>query len=254
MALYLVIIILAFLAPLLMFQDKQARIKAESEPDGNYDPNGQVSSVIVGFAPFTLLFYTESFWLHTLYFIPLYLYFWVALVLISKERWFSGEATSVFFHGLGGFVLTVLGYYLFFHDGVLVEPEHVVTDTAEAVMTVTDLQGTLVQSGDAEWPFLIFASLVLGTLVVRGSEFLLKREPGLSSMLALASAIVLPILPLFTSNYWGGIISGFIALLVLLLSLFSGEKASSRAGVGFIYFYIYMMSFILSLIIYAFLF
>ena len=241
---YIILTLFVVLYPLLVYMDCKVKMRSEADPSVDYNPNHQASNTAALFIPFSVLFYTELFWWNLLYYLPLYFYFWCVLVYANKKASLGEDTYMFLYQAFGSFLLVVLGYYLFFHEGILVESELLEQDT--------DMFSK--QVGDAVWPYVIFVCLLLATIAVSLVERAKNQEVKLSLTLLITSIIVLPLLPLFISHYWWGLLAGSLSFLVLSQLVLRNMEQSSQGGIGFVCVYGYMMVSIASIALYALLF
>ena len=224
MPILFIFLALAVIYPLLLVWDTRTLIDPKT---GSYKSHRLGDSIMV-FTPFITLFYHDHFWQAVLfYLIPFNCY--CALLTYVFYRWkkieFSREI--IFMNGTGGATLTLIAYYLFFHEGALDD---------EPVAAANEMQTN--HAWWAWWPFAV-------VLFSGGLTALLNSE----KMLWVLAGILL-VLPFFSHHpLWAMALASLVFLLVCL-SL--AERQSNGAYVALFMFY--MMAQMVTLIIYAVLF
>lgn len=239
MNLYMFLLTMALVFPLLIYSDTKARLKAEQAPDAFYDLNKRSTISVILFTPFAALFYTENFWSNLLYFIPLYLYFWLLMYLANKKNWFPSFSSEVPMYGAMGFFITVIGYFIGFHEGIMVDEP---------------VSGELENPDPAVWPYYAFAVIGIVTLIIALIEALRGQKIQSSALMVFIMAVVYPLLPLFTATYWWGLLGGFLVFSLLMPISLSRLPGDVKGGIGFFMGYSFMMATSLSILLYAFLF
>jgi hypothetical protein len=136
----------------------------------------------------------------------------------------------------GGFLLTIISYYIFFHQGVLT-PEVEVTKITEQ-----NEIGLWIW-----WP--IGAAVLTFFLNVILQAIMSSKGEGLLFLLAL----VLLVLPFFSHHpYWAMLLSSILFFMSCFITADQGDKTGSGAYFAFFYFYIILQ--LAALIVYAILF
>ncbi len=243
MTLYQTLLLLSAIFPLLIYTDYREKRKADSDQDSEFDLNSRNSGFVLSFAPFLALFYTEHFWITLLYLIPLYLYFGLLMYIANKKQWCPFFVTDIAIYGSSGLMVTIIGYFIWFHEGVLSPSETTVVSVAneKAVIVV--------------WPFYVMAGLFIAGFIVNKLASKKNRSEANAAFKILAlQAIGYPVLPLFTDYYWWTMLAGLVAYVIALPIILRVLTDSSRGGIGFVLGYIYMMAATGSILLYAFLF
>jgi len=226
MDLYIWLIIFAALFPFIVRLDYKEKQKADADPDKSYDYNRQLLSMVLVFMPYSLLFYTDDFWNNILLYIPLYLYCLGFLYFTYCKKWFEVPPGLAAFNSLGQFLLVVIAYYLFFHDGVFSEPE-----------VVPELTHRLVNNDEVWWPYGVFAGIWLASVVFVFLARLGRFYQDASMLLIWAALFGLPLLPFFMTSYWGGMLAGLVGV-ISLLYICSRHEGFGSASFALLYFYI----------------
>lgn len=225
-------LILALVYPFLLFLDCRAIRKADK---GN-SPSQRASDSLTLVTPFALLYYHEAFW-HNLifYFVPLYLYF-LSLAWIAQRKFRLESACAMLLVLMGGnFMLAIIGYFIFFHEGSLA-PEKEVVETV--VETPTSLW--------AWWPI---AAGVLSAVIAR---VILQYRKNTETLL-LPLAPVFLILPFFSHHpYWAMLLN--TVMFFYVLGVAAQKSGSGGAGAYSAFFIFYLMAQFFALIVYAVLF
>ncbi len=243
MTLYQTLLLLAAIFPLLIYSDYKEKHKADTDPDIEFDLNSRSSGFVLSFAPFLALFYTEHFWITLIYLIPLYLYFGLLMYIANKKQWCPFFVTDIAVYGSSGLMVTVIAYFIWFHEGVLSPQE------TEMVTVETKNMASVV------WPFYVMTGLfIVGFLINRLAPKKNRSEANSAFMMVAIQAISYPILALFTDYYWWTMLAGLVAYAVALPIILRALPDSSRGGIGFVLGYIYMMAATGSILLYAFLF
>jgi len=237
------LLLLAAIFPLLIYSDYQAKRKANNDPDIDFDLNTRNSSFLLSFTPFIALFYTEHFWLTLLYLVPLYLYFGILMFIANKKNWCPFFKFDIALYGSSGLIVTIIAYFIWFHEGLLSSPQTGVELTINKDTTLT------------VWPFYVFAFLFVSAFFTH--QLLPKKqrsESNVAFIVLVIQAISYPILALFTEYYWWSMLAGLVAYIISMPILLRPLTGSSRGGIGFVLSYIYMMAATGSILVYAFLF
>jgi hypothetical protein len=184
--------------------------------------------------PFALLFYHQDFW-HNLvyYFVPLYCYFIVLVWLMRKRYIFSSILSMVLINANGGFLLTIISYYIFFHQGVLA-PEVEATKIAEQ-----NEMGLWIW-----WPIGVAVLAFFLNMILQAG----MGEKGEALLFPLA--LVFLVLPFFSHHpYWAMLLN---TVLFFNFCLFTAKQGDSTgAGAYSALFFFYMMAQMAALIVYA---
>lgn len=223
-------LILAAIYPVLLFWDHRT---ARNPETGEYKAQ-RISDSFTLFAPFALLYYHEAFW-HNLifYFIPLYGYFFLLAWVMQKKFQLASAFDMLLSLSVGSFILVIIGYYIFFHQGVL-SPEEEVVKTVE-------------QNQMGMWIWWPIAAAILS--VVMGSVFLkVIGEKG--EKLLFYVALILLVLPFFSHHpYWAMLLSTGLFFNFCLFAAKQGD--STGAGAYSALFFFYLMAQMMALIVYA---
>ncbi len=223
-------LILAAIYPFLLFWDHRT---ARNPETGEYKAQ-RISDSFALFAPFALLYYHEAFW-HNLifYFIPLYVYFLLLAWVMQKKFKLASAFDMLLSLSVGSFMLVIIGYYIFFHQGVLA-PED------EVVKVVEPNQMGL-------WIWWPIAAAILS--VVMGSV-LLKVIGEKAEKLLFYVAFILLILPFFSHHpYWAMLLSTGLFFCFCLFAAKQGDSTGSGAYAALFYFY--LLAQMMALIVYA---
>jgi hypothetical protein len=222
------ILIMALAYPLLLILDCRALAKADKDSQ-------RASDSLTLVTPVALLYYHEAFW-HNLifYFIPLYLYF-LLLAWIAQKKFRLESAVVMLLVLMGGsFVLSTIGYFMFFHEGSLAAEKEVVETVVE---TPTSLW--------VWWP--IAAGVVLAIIATTIFKFRKNTEA-----LLIPIALVFLTLPFFSHHpYWAMLLN---TVLFLYSMGVAAEKSGSGAGAYSAFFFFYLLAQFGALIVYAVLF
>jgi len=243
MTLYQTLLLLSVIFPLLIYSDYREKNKADLDPNIEFDLNTRNSNFLISFTPFIALFYTENFWLTLLHLIPLYLYFAILMFIANKKDWCPFFKADISIYGSSGLVVTIIAYFIWFHEGVLSTPD------TEAKLIETK------ETAPVFWPFYVFVTLFVSAFFANTFQPKKNRSESNTAFIVLTiQAIGYPILALFTDYYWWSMLVGLIAYAVSILILLRPLPDSSRGGIGFVLSYIYMMIATGSILVYAFLF
>lgn len=189
---------------------------------GEYDINHRGPDNLVLLTPFVLLFYTDQFWHNLLvYLIPLYVYYALVFFIAKIMRWYQVMWSILAFHSFGALLLTVIGYFLFFHEG-----------PAAIAAEVQEQSAGKESSLMSYWAYFLAGFLALATL---GLD--LGKKSGVAATLILLLTGLFPILPFFMPNYWLGLGILSAVYVTLCLSLASRAGTASGAYAAFVYFY-----------------
>jgi len=223
-------LILAAIYPFLLAWDHK---KGKDPATGEYKSR-RISDSFTLFVPFAVLYYHEAFW-HNLmfYFIPLYVYFLLLAWIAQKKFQLASAFDMLLIMSGGSFMLSIIGYYIFFHQGVLApEPEVVeVTEQGQTGLWVW-------------WP------IVTAILSAVGGVILLKIMGGKSEKLLFPVALILLVLPFFSHHpYWAMLLSTGLFFYFCITAAKQGD--STGAGAYFAFFFFYMMAQMATLIVYA---
>lgn len=244
MTIDIVIGLIALALPVVMFFDYLLRKKTEAKLLNSYDVNHRLSNNLILFAPYAILFFSDNFWINTLYLVPLFLYAILIMQLAYKKGWAPVGPAMVLITFPGTVVVTVIIYYIFFHEGVM-SPE---------VAQLADTKIANKENTSPLWPFYIYG-LLLFTQLVYG---LIERKKGEKANQSVAFLFIqvlgFNILPLFTQQYWWLMLVGVIIFFAILLSVTNRIKLTSRGGIGFVLIFFYMMAATVSIVLYAILF
>lgn len=213
---------LFILYPLLLIWDLRSR----RDPDTGEGESPVLSDSVVLFAPFLILFYHDHFWgVLIYYFLPLQLYCF--LVAYGLQRWkkTDGLRQMAMINGTGSVMLTLIAYYLFFHQGAL----------TEEVTATPNMDATHWWSW---WPFALI--VVAGWLTAALN----------SEKLIWVLGVVFLVVPFFSHHPLWAMSLASLAFLLVCFSL--AEQQGNSAYVAFVFFY--MLAQMAALIIYAVLF
>lgn len=209
--------------PLLLIWDLRRR----GDPDTGRYKSQPPSDSLVLFAPFLTLFYHDHFWgVLVYYFLPLQLYCF--LVAYGLQRWKKNDglrAMSVV-NGTGSLMLTLIAYYLFFHEGSLSEDVAAAPNNPDA------------SHWWSWWPFAL--------IVLAGWLTAILNSEKLIWLLGLVFLVV----PFFSHHPLWAMSLASLAFLLVCFAL--AERQGSGAYVAFFIFY--MLAQMGALIIYAVLF
>jgi len=240
--------VLTVIFPLFIYADFKLKRVADNNPDIDFDYNERSTIFIISFTPFIALFYSEQFWKVLLYLIPLYAYFSIFMYISNKNSWCPFRKDDLYLYTSSGLITTILAYYIWFHDGLLVTK----TINTASVKAANNL---VVNSSPSVWPYYVFG-LLLGFILLSAllETFSKSNKPGSSSTLLTFAVIIFPLLPLFIESYWWGMLAGLSSLLVMTPLVSSLLPGDVRGGMSFVLSYIFMMTSMLSIILYAILF
>ena len=242
---YTTLLLIAAIFPLSLYSDYRKKKIADNDPEIEYDHNDNSRKFIIVFTPFCVLFFTEQFWLHLLYLVPLYAYFIGLTYFASKKGWALYMKHEISMHASSGVMMTILAYFIWFHEGILT-PE-TSTATTPTDMATFPLVHTL-------WPYYAFAGLIVAIIIASLYEHFRKINTSISGKLFVVMAFANPLLPLFTHYFWWGQLAGAVVFIAVLSYMTSRAKLNVQGGMQFFMGYVYMMVLTLSVIIYAFLF
>ncbi|VAW82189.1 hypothetical protein MNBD_GAMMA12-1026 [hydrothermal vent metagenome] len=233
--------------PLFIYADFRQKRTADNDPDIEFDYNARTTSFVMMFTPFAALFYAEQFWITLFYMAPLYVYFWILMYIANKKSWCPFSKADVFISS-SGLTTTIIAYYIWFHEGILVTNSNQSASSSVA----SDIASN---TGPAIWPYYAFA-ILLSTIFISTlyEKYSANKKPGLSSSLITPAAVVLPLLPLFIEYYWWGMLVSIASFIIILPTVSALRPISVRGGMSFIMMYIHMMAVTLSVILYAILF
>ena len=223
MPILIVFLILSIVYPLLYLRD----IRIRSKPDVDVKQSPLTSDSVVLFAPFITLFYHDNFWPALLYyFLPFFGY--CAVVTFAIQRWKKVDAQlqMIAIHGVGSVILTLVAYYLFFHEGTLAD---------EPVATQSD---THTSHWWQWWPFVVVVLTAWLTVKLNSEKWIWFL------------GIAFLVLPFFSHHPLWLMLLTSLAFLQVTFSL--AQKQGSGAYVAFFMFY--MMAQVATLILYAVLF
>jgi hypothetical protein len=227
-------LILAAIYPLLLFWDYRT---ARNPETGEYKAQ-RISESLTLFAPFALLYYHEAFW-HNLmfYFIPLYIYFLLLALVMQKKFKLASAFDMLLVVSGGSFMLSMIGYYIFFHQGAF-------APAPEVVETIEQTQTGL-------WIWWPLAAAILAAVSI---VILLKIiSEKMHAVLLFSLAFVLLVLPFFSHHpYWAMLLS----TVLFFYTAFAAAKQSGSSGSGAYaaLFFFYMLAQFFALMVYAFLF
>lgn len=214
---------LFILYPLLLVWD----LRSMGDPDsGNQKPHSLSDSLVL-FAPFLALFYHDHFWsVLVCYFLPFQLYCF--LVAYGLRRWKETDALRQMsaINGIGSLMLTLITYYLFFHEGALTE---------DVVTTPNN------EDANHWWSWWPFALIVVAGWLTAALN---------SEKLIWVLGVVFLVVPFFSHHPLWAMALASLAFLLVCFSL--AEQQGNGAYVAFVFFY--MLAQMGALIIYAVLF
>ena len=244
MTIDIVIGLIALALPVTMSLDCHFQKKAKANSLDTYDINHRLSDTLMLFAPYTILFFSENFWINTLYLIPLFLYAILIMQLAYKKGWSPVGPAMVLITFPGSVMVTVIIYYIFFHDGVM-SPE---------VTQPTDTGIANEENSNPLWPFFIYGLLLFTQLVYGLAERKKGEEANKSANFLFLQVLGFNILPLFSQHYWWLMLAGAIMFFAIVQSVVNRMELTSRGGIGFVLIYSYMMAATASIVLYAILF
>ncbi len=244
MTIDLVFGLIALVLPAAMFFDYRLQKKAEANPLATYKINQRLSYTLMLLAPYAILFFSDNFWINILYLVPLFLYAALLAQLAYKKGWSPVGPAMVFVTFPGSVGVTVIIYYIFFHEGVL-SPD------------VTQLANTGIANKEhtiSLWPFYIYGLLLFTQLVYGLIERKKGAETNKSVDFLFIQVLAFNILPLFTQHYWWLMLAGVIMFFAIVQSVANRMKLSSRVGMRFVLIFFYMMAATASIVLYTILF
>ena len=244
MTIFTTLVLFTAVFPLFIFFDHLKKKVVDRNPEMEFDYNDRPSQIILTFTPLSILFFTENFWINLAYLIPLYVYFQLLMTIANKKHCAIYLKTDIPMYANGGVVVTVIAYFIWFHEGVLA-PEATV---AQAVTK------TSVVEEQSKWPYYVFASLFVLAIGSSIIERLKRIEPKGSGKVLVLMTFCNPILPLFTHFFWWGQLLSFVVFATVMSDVSKRSEISVRGGMGFALGYFYMMTLTLSIILYAILF
>jgi len=248
------LLLIAATFPLLILIDYRSKRETDKNPDIEFDLNSRMTISGLTFIPFSLLFYTENFWMNFLYFLPLYTYFYVWMMVANKKAWCPYSFSDLKVFGVSGFIGTVIAYYLFFHEGVLDSSAPVESANELGVNEQSANDPAIRERDYAEWPYYTALALVVMTLLIVGLERAFRKEPNVSSLMLLVLAVALPVLPLFIEHYWWGLLVAVILTGVCVPLVLKVLDDTEQGAIMFVVGYFFMMACFASILLYAFLF
>lgn len=242
------LLVLVVIFPLFILADFKLKRTADRNPEIEFDYNERSTIFILSFTPFIALFYDEYFWKVILLLIPLYAYFGIFMYISNKKSWCPFRKVDLYLYASSGLITTILAYYIWFHDGLLVSK-------TTSTISATTASKLVENSPPSVWPYYVFGLLLTSILISTIYEkYSRSDKPGSSSTLLTFAVIIFPLLPLFVQSYWWGMLAGLSSLLVVTPLVSSLLPGSIRGGMSFVLSYIFMMTATLSIILYAILF
>ncbi|WP_250460117.1 hypothetical protein [Microbulbifer litoralis] len=225
--------ILSACALLALAIDCYATAKQAQGSGNPVSPEGRLSDFVF-FTPFIALYYHDEFWLSLLFTLPLILVTVAAQAFLRQKSWLKGPS-EVWVMIPGPYLLTTIGYFMFFREGILADPP---PDPA------IEISG---KAGDSSWldfwPYAVGLALFLLTIAARRTDSICLGH------LFFIPAIT--ILPFFTDHYWWTMLSGFVLFLVCVHRMFKVMNSDHISAASIMSGYFYMMAAFGSLVVYA---
>ena len=238
MDLYTSVGVVALLILVSILGDYQQKIKSERDPNIELDPNNNFAGTVVMFTPFVALFYSDQFYLALLLMSALVLYGYV-LVTLAKHYGLIGYGSEIIRTvGPGSIMLSVIGYYLFFHSGSLSNE-----------ITVQPVKQDLALNF---WPLYVYGGLILLAAIMKWAANKSEKIVELNEMAVIVAIVILNILPFFTHFYWWAMLISFIVFIIIFITLMGVHKDPSVKGAfGFVVGYVFMLISGVNIAVYA---
>lgn len=195
-------------------------------------------SDLVFLAPFAALFYTEYFWTSLIFTLPIILAVIATQWACHRKRWIDRPSELILLVP-GSYLLTLIVYFIFFHDGFLAESN----PTPEVIADRTAESSAFTWLGF--WPYAIYAFGFLLAITRKSTDGI--------CLSALLLILAITILPFFTGHYWWSMLAGFGLLLFTGHRAFSILESGSAGAFSLVSGLFYMISAFGSVLAYAFL-
>ncbi len=237
MSFYTFLIVAAVLIPIFIGIDFVIKrmSKKNQEDEVNVDEHS-LPDTFVYFLPFAALYYSEPFWLNLGMLAGVAVYGGLLLLIANRNNHLGGQIEMFVFRAMGSLIVTILGYYIFIHEGVL-------SDEAAVQEATTSSDSWL-----SYWPYAVYA-LVIIPLLSKPADENADATPKL-----IVAIIAFNTLPLFTDYFWWALLAGVIVFLSVSKVVIDRMDVTVKGGASFFLSYIYMMAAMASIIVYAVLF
>ena len=243
-------------------------LEGRQTPQG--DPpmkNAKTSEFFILICPYIALFYSDHFWNHLLFTVPLLIYGVVLTRIANLRGSLAYHFDALISLMVGSFLLAIILYFLFFHDGALSDSE--VSTVAPAEHSNSDEPAeswlpSFLQPIVTYLPYLVFVGLGVHAVYVRMQRKRLTASmenvpnEGLRIPYGHISLVItvplLTLLPLLTGYYWWMLLAGIILYFQIMSNRIPQMEVSLRGGIGMVSVYLFMGMVMLSIILYAVLF
>lgn len=201
----------------------------------NPDFRGDRASDLVIFTPFVALFYTENFWLNLACTLPVILVSFMAQIFFYRKG-FLNHPPELLTLAPGSYLLTVIGYFLFFHTGLQASSDG--ESTPQAAETSQPLYTWL-----SFWPYAVYIICFLFSITRKSSNGIFVST--------LIIVLAVTILPFFTGHYWWAMLAGFCLLAVTMKRALDVLEPGSGGALSVVGGYFYSLAAFSSVLIYA---
>ncbi|MCW8128695.1 hypothetical protein [Microbulbifer halophilus] len=200
---------LAIAALLCLGVDCYATIRLTQSSENSTTSKGRLSDLIF-FTPFIALYYHDEFWINLPFTLPLILITVATQGFAYKKGWLKAspeEWTMI----PGPYLLAIVGYFMFFREGILTTPSP--SSTAPEISVEMETSGWV-----SFWPYITGLSIFLFTITRKSTD-------GITLSLLLFTLII-TILPFFTDHYWWAMGAGLVLFLIAVQRMFRIRKRS----------------------------
>ncbi|MFC6634141.1 hypothetical protein [Microbulbifer taiwanensis] len=204
----------------------------KTDDSGTRSANSDRLSDLALFAPFLALFYTENFWTSLACTLSIILITATSQWFCHRKGWLNAPSELITLVP-GSILLTVVIYFIFFHDGFAEATPH---DLVEA----NDGEHT---SWTGYWVSALYFICFLLAAVPK------KSDATFLSLLLLIPAIT--ILPFFTGHYFWFMLLGLLLLLISVHRGFKNLETGSGGALSAVGGYFYMLAAFASIAVYA---
>ncbi|MBB3060944.1 hypothetical protein [Microbulbifer rhizosphaerae] len=230
--------LLFFIACALVFIDCYAFRKKLADIKEVTHHNERLSDLVL-FVPFAALFYTENFWSNLGCTLPIILAVAATQWTCYKKGWLDSPPELITL-APGSYLLTVIAYFVFFHEGVLVDS----SSTPEVIPAETSRTGSLFWLDF--WPYAVYLVCFLLAITRRSMDGIF-----LSALLLI---LAITILPFFTGYYWWAMLAGLCVLLLTSHRAFNVMEPGTAGAYSLVSSLFYMIAAFGSMLTYGILF
>ncbi|MCX2800276.1 hypothetical protein OQJ68_00580 [Microbulbifer thermotolerans] len=201
----------------------------------NSDLRSDRLSDLVVLTPFLALLYTENFWLNLVCTLPIILTSFLAQTFFYRKGWLASPPEFLTLSP-GSYLLAVVGYFIFFHQGFLGD---------------SNMDSALTTAGESKSPYSWLNLWPYAAYLVFFLFATTRKSTNGIYLSILIMVLAVNILPFFTGYYWWSMLAGFCILAVTVRRAMDVLEPGSGGAVSFVGGYFYLITAFGSILAYA---